>query len=125
MYPHKVNQARKYLSTLCWTHRVICHSFSTEWQTTKTQPSYWTQVKLKLFSMSSQKTTLPCTKLEAVQIGGLFSKKRLTVPFVYTRDFISANGSHIPAPDTARAWPHLEYVTEHIAPQLDCQLGLL
>ncbi|KAL3986557.1 KRAB domain-containing zinc finger protein [Sarotherodon galilaeus] len=84
-----------------------------------------TQVKLNLSTMSSKKTTVPCTKLEALQIRGLFSKKKLTVPVVYTRDFIPTNRSHIPTPDTARAWPHLEHLTEHIAPPLDCEIGLL
>ncbi|XP_032425349.1 uncharacterized protein LOC116724101 isoform X1 [Xiphophorus hellerii] len=84
-----------------------------------------TQVKLKLSTMSSKKTTVPCTKLEALQIRGLFSKKKLTVPVAYTRDFIPANRSHIPTPDTARSWPHLEHLTEHIAPPLDCDIGLL
>lgn len=84
-----------------------------------------TQIKLNLSTMSSKKTTVPCTKLEALQIRGLFSKKKLTVPVVYTRDFIPANRSHIPTPDTARAWSHLEHLTEHIAPPLDCEIGLL
>ncbi|XP_039859773.1 uncharacterized protein LOC120716337 isoform X2 [Simochromis diagramma] len=84
-----------------------------------------TQVKLNLSTMSSKKTTVPCTKLKALQIRGLFSKKKLTVPVVYTRDFIPANRSHIPTPDTARAWSHLEHLTEHIAPPLDCEIGLL
>ncbi|XP_028298181.1 uncharacterized protein LOC114460481 isoform X2 [Gouania willdenowi] len=84
-----------------------------------------TQVKLKLSTMSSKKTTVPCTKLEALQIRGLFSKKKLTVPVAYTREFIPANRGHIPTPDTARAWPHLEHLIEHIAPPLDCEIGLL
>ncbi|XP_038152621.1 uncharacterized protein LOC119790925 [Cyprinodon tularosa] len=84
-----------------------------------------TQVKLKLSTMSSKKTIVPCTKLEALQIRGLFSKKKLTVPIAYTRDFIPANRSHIPTPDTARSWPHLEHLSEYIAPPLDCEIGLL
>lgn len=79
-----------------------------------------TQVKLKLSTMSSKKTTVPCIKLEALHIRGLFSKKKLPVPVVYTRDFIPVNRSHIPTPDTARAWPHLKHLAKHTAPPLDC-----
>lgn len=75
--------------------------------------------------MSSMKITVPFTKVESLQIRGLFSKKKLTVPVAYTHDFTPANCSHIPTPDTARAWSHLEHLTEYIAPLWDCEIGLL
>lgn len=83
------------------------------------------QVKLKLSTMSSKTTTVPCKRLEALQIRGQFSSKKLTVPVVYTRDFIPANRKHIPTPEIAKAWPHLQHLAEHVAPLLDCEIGLL
>lgn len=83
------------------------------------------QVKLKLSTMSSKKTIVPCKRLKGLQIRGLFSSKKITVPTAYTRDFIPANRSHIPTPETAKAWPHLEHLAEHIAPQMECEIGLL
>ncbi|XP_058269504.1 uncharacterized protein LOC131367889 [Hemibagrus wyckioides] len=83
------------------------------------------QVKLKLSTMSSKGTIVPCKKLKGLQIRGLYSSKKITVPTVYTREFIPANRAHIPTPETARAWPHLEHLAEHIAPQMECEIGLL
>ncbi len=83
------------------------------------------QVKLKLSTMSSKGTIIHCKRLNSLQIRGLFSTKKLTVPTVYTRDFIPANRTHIPVPETAKAWPHLEHLADHIAPRKDCEIGLL
>lgn len=83
------------------------------------------QVKLKLSTMSSKGTIIHCKRLNSLQIRGLFSSKKLTVPTVYTRDFIPANRTHIPVPETAKAWPHLEHLADHIAPRKDCEIGLL
>ncbi|XP_073671819.1 uncharacterized protein [Paramisgurnus dabryanus] len=82
-------------------------------------------VKLKLSTMSSRETIVPCKRLEGLKIRGLNSTKEITVPTVYTREFIPANRSHIPTPETAKAWPHLEHLAPHIAPQRECEIGLL
>ncbi|KAL4004275.1 signal-regulatory protein delta [Sarotherodon galilaeus] len=82
-------------------------------------------VKLKLSTMSSKETIVPCKRLKGLQIRGLSSSKKITVPTVYTREFIPANRTHIPTPETARAWPHLEHLAEHIAPPKKCEIGLL
>ena len=83
------------------------------------------QVKLKLSTMSSKGTIVPCKRLKNLQIRGLFSSKKITVPIAYTREFIPANRAHIPTLETAKAWPHLEHLAEHIAPQMECEIGLL
>lgn len=75
-----------------------------------------------LDTVSSKGTIVHCKTLNSLQIRGLFSSKKLTV---YTRDFIPANRTHIPVPETAKAWPHLEHLADHIAPQKDCEIGLL
>lgn len=82
------------------------------------------QVKLKLSTMLSNATIVPCKRLKHLQIRGLFSSKKITVPTVYTREFSRV---HIPAPETVKAWPHLEHLAEHIAPQTmsECDIGLL
>lgn len=82
-------------------------------------------VKLKQSTMWSKETIVPCKRLKGLQIRGLSSSKKITVPSVYTRVFIPANRTHIPTPETARAWPHLEHLTEHIAPPKKCEVGLL
>ncbi|XP_054607429.2 uncharacterized protein [Nothobranchius furzeri] len=82
-------------------------------------------VKLKLSTMSSKETIVPCKRIKGLQIRGLSSSKKITVPTVYTREFIPANRTHIPTSETARAWPHLEHLAEHIAPPKNCEIGLL
>lgn len=81
-------------------------------------------VKLKLTTVLSKETIVPCKRLKGLQIRGLSSKK-ITVPTVYTCEFIPANRTHIPTPETARTWPHLEHLAEHIAPPKKCEIGLL
>lgn len=83
------------------------------------------QVKLKLSTMSSRGTIVPCKRLKSLQIRGLYSSKKITVPATYTREFIPANRAHIPTPETAKAWPHLAHLAEHLAPQKECEIGLL
>lgn len=61
------------------------------------------QVKLKLSTMSSKKTIVHCKRLRNLQVRGIFSADRITVPTTYTREFISANKKHIPTPETAKA----------------------
>ena len=43
----------------------------------------------------------------------------------YKREFIPANRDHIPAPETAKVWPHLEHIADEIAPHQSCDVGLL
>lgn len=43
----------------------------------------------------------------------------------YSREFIPANRDHIPTPETAKSWPHLEHIADEIAPQQSCDVGLL
>ena len=83
------------------------------------------QVKLKLSTMTSRKTVVTCKRLKGLQIRGLFSSKKITVPTTYTREFIPANRTHIPTTETAKEWPHLVHLVEHIAPQMECEIGLL
>lgn len=83
------------------------------------------QVKLKLSTMSSKKTIVHCKRIRDLQVRGIFSGDKITVPTTYTREFIPANKKHIPTPETAKAWSHLEHLTENIAPPMDCEIGLL
>lgn len=87
---------------------------------TKTEP-----VQLKLTTMSSRNTVVSCNKLSGLQVRGFYSNKIICLPVTYARDFIPANRDHIPTPDTAKAWPHLEHIADEIAPLQSCDVGLL
>lgn len=82
-------------------------------------------VKLELSTMSSQTTVVQSDRLQNLQVRGLYSSKRITLPPTYTQEFIPANKAHIPTNETAKAWPHLEHLQSEIAPLQDCEVGLL
>lgn len=68
---------------------------------------------------------MSCHKLTGLQVRGFYSDKIITLPVTYSREFIPANRDHIPTPETAKAWPHLEHIADKIAPQQSCDVGLL
>ena len=82
-------------------------------------------VKLELSTMSSRGTTVNCKRLKDVQVRSIFSTHKITMSTVYSREFIPANRSQIPSRETAKAWPHLEHLAEHMAPLSDNVIGLL
>ncbi|KAJ8351224.1 hypothetical protein SKAU_G00227000 [Synaphobranchus kaupii] len=82
------------------------------------------QVKLKLSTMTAT-TMVKSQRVSDLQVRGFYSGKKITLPPVYTREFIPANRTHIPTHDIARAWTHLEHLQEEIAPLQDCEVGLL
>ncbi|XP_061759356.1 uncharacterized protein arhgef25a isoform X5 [Nerophis ophidion] len=82
-------------------------------------------VQLKLSTLSSKDTVIPSQKLTGLQVRGFYSSKRIHLPVTYTREFIPVNLSHIPTPNAARAWPHLEHLADEIAPLIECDVGLL
>ncbi|KAJ8404442.1 hypothetical protein AAFF_G00337090 [Aldrovandia affinis] len=87
---------------------------------TKNEP-----VQLKLSTMASRNIVVSCRKLTGLQVRGFYSDKIIPLPVTYSREFIPANRDHIPTPETAKAWPHLEHIADEIAPQQSCDVGLL
>lgn len=82
-------------------------------------------VQLKLTTMSSRNTVVPCHKLSGLQVRGFYSNKIISLPVTYARDFIPATRDHIPTPVTAKAWSHLKHIADEIAPLQSCDVGLL
>lgn len=75
--------------------------------------------------MASRNTIVPSQKLSGLQVRGFYLEKKIPLPTTYSREFIPANRDHIPTPETARAWSHLQHIAEEIAPQQSCDVGLL
>nr|XP_061819695.1 uncharacterized protein LOC133608465 [Nerophis lumbriciformis] len=82
-------------------------------------------VCLRLSTMSSVSTVIPCQKLSNLQVRGYDLEKMISLPPLFSREFIPAERSHIPTTETAQKWPHLEPLVHKIPPQLECQVGLL
>ncbi len=83
------------------------------------------QVKLKLSTMTSMTTVVSSQKVKYLQVRGFYSGKMISLPPVYTREFIPANRTHIPTNETAKVWSHLNHFQDKIAPLQDCEVGLL
>ncbi|XP_030585762.1 uncharacterized protein LOC115780619 [Archocentrus centrarchus] len=75
--------------------------------------------------MASKTTVVSCQRLSGLQVRGFNSEKKITLPTAYTRKFIPANRDHIPTPETARAWAHLEHIADKLALPQSCEVGLL
>ncbi len=60
------------------------------------------QVKLKLSTMASRTTVISSQKVKYLHVRGFYSDKRISLPPVYTREFIPANITHIPTNETAK-----------------------
>ena len=82
-------------------------------------------VKLKLSTMTSRTTLVSSQRIDNLQVRGFYTVKKISLPPVYTRDFIPANRSHIPTDETAKAWSYLEHLQGEISPLQDCEVGLL
>ena len=82
-------------------------------------------VCLRLSTMSSVSTVIPCQKLYNLHVRGYNIDKMISLPPLFSREFIPAERSHIPTSETAKKWPHLEPLVDKIPPPLDCQVGLL
>lgn len=53
------------------------------------------------------------------------SEHRIPLPETYTREIMPANRSHIPTPEIARRWPHLEIIADELLPLTDWKVGLV
>ncbi|XP_034058377.1 uncharacterized protein LOC117537302 isoform X2 [Gymnodraco acuticeps] len=82
-------------------------------------------VRLRLSTMSTKSTVIPCQKLTELQVRGYDLEKMIPLPPLFTREFIPVDRSHIPTSETALKWPHLEQLADKIPPPLDCEVGLL
>ncbi|XP_071803595.1 uncharacterized protein [Asterias amurensis] len=82
-------------------------------------------VQLKLATMTGSSTVSECSLLKEITVRGLHSSKVISVPKVYTRDFIPAERSLIPTTQTAMMWSHLEPIAGEISPMQDCEIGML
>ncbi len=82
-------------------------------------------VMLSLSTMSASNQMINSQKIAGLQVRGYNTPLKLTLPEVYTREIMPANRSHIPTPEMAMRWPHLNRVADQIPPLMNCNVGLL
>lgn len=82
-------------------------------------------VNLSLSTMFAENKFVKSRKVKGLVVRGFSDQVRISLPETFTRGIIPANKTHIPTPDIAQAWPHLQSVAEHIPPLQPCEVGLL
>ncbi|XP_062610192.1 uncharacterized protein LOC134271972 [Saccostrea cucullata] len=82
-------------------------------------------VKLMLSTMYAENKAIDSCKIGGLVVRGFNSEHRIRLPETYTRAIMPANRSHIPTPEVARRWPHLEAIADELLPLTDCEVGLL
>lgn len=75
--------------------------------------------------MYAENKVVGSEKLSGLMVRGFDSFQRIPLPSVYTRDIMPANRSHIPTPDVASSWPHLNRIATKLMPLDCCEIGLL
>ena len=100
--------------------------------------TFITETVLNHLGVSGPQTNLLLSTMHATdeliktrKIGGLivqdFNRQvTLQLPKAFSREIIPAKRSHIPRPESALQWPHLEKIAAHIAPyQNDVEIEIL
>ena len=73
------------------------------------------EIHLKLSTVLAQET-ITSQKITGLVVHGVDESTEISLPRTYTRDIIPARGSQIPRPETARRWPHLKRIADHLMP---------
>ena len=83
------------------------------------------EVELRLSTLSSRDELISSERISGLQVRGYFSNDRVSLPTTFVRPDIPMEKDHIPTPDTARMWPHLECIADKLVPLQDVDVGLL
>ena len=81
--------------------------------------------KLFLSTMLSKNQAIESQKIAGLMVRGYDSDKKIPLPVAFTREIMPANRSHIPTPEVAKRWPHLERISDKLMPLAKCEVGLL
>ena len=83
------------------------------------------EVHLKLSTVLAEEN-ISSQKITGLVVRGVNEGTEISLPRTYTRDIIPAKRSQIPRPETARKWPHLKGIADHLMPYNDSlDVGLL
>ncbi|XP_071836853.1 uncharacterized protein [Apostichopus japonicus] len=80
---------------------------------------------LSLSTLSSKNQLVDSSRIGGLSVRGHREGTKVPLPVSYTCCSIPANRSHIPTPGTARQWPHLKRIANHLMPLEQCEIGLL
>ena len=80
---------------------------------------------LLLTTMSRAEEPIDSDRIRGLRVRGVNNDKLIDLPPTYTRDVMPVNRNHIPTPETAHRWPHLQGIASDLMPPSDCEVGLL
>ena len=80
---------------------------------------------LLLSTMASKNKRISCKRFEGLMVRGFDNSQKIPLPITFSRNMIPSNRAHIPNPDMARKWPHLEEIADRLMPLSTCEVGLL
>ena len=83
------------------------------------------ETRLLLSTMTSSGRPVTCRRYRGLRVRGARSQEYVSLPTLFSRDFIPANRDHIPRIDMVDEWPHLEKIKDFLAPEMECEIGLL
>ena len=75
-----------------------------------------TKVKLRLSTMHAENWVVDSSKIQGLMVRGYNSSSKLPLPSAFTGNIMPANRSHIPMPEMARKWPHLQGIPDELMP---------
>ncbi|XP_050413224.1 uncharacterized protein LOC126827753 [Patella vulgata] len=82
-------------------------------------------IQLSLSTMFAKDMRVDSRKMTGLIIRGHNCDIKIPLSTAYTRNEIPANRSHIPTPEIARRWPHLETIANELMSLNSCEIGLL
>ena len=82
-------------------------------------------VKLSLSTMYAEKRVIDSQNVKGLIVRGFNNSLRISLPDTFTRNIMPANRTHIPTPDMAKMWPHLEAISDKLMSLSQCEIGLL
>lgn len=82
-------------------------------------------VPILLSTLTASEEKVEAQRITGLIVRGIDKDRKIRLPPTYSRSIMPVDREHIPTPEAARAWPHLEGIAEFLHPLLDCEVGLL
>ena len=83
------------------------------------------RTSLCISTMTDERKIVETSKVTGLSVCGLNETTVIPLPTTYSRKKIPANRAHIPTPDMALKWQHLDQVHDKLTPLQDIEVGIL
>ncbi|KAJ8028733.1 hypothetical protein HOLleu_31057 [Holothuria leucospilota] len=84
-----------------------------------------TKTALMLSTLSAKNQVVNSSRVEGLVVRGYNTSLGISLPTAFSRCSIPANRAHIPTPEMARQWSHLQGIANELMPLSECEVGLL